>query len=79
MMRSILAQSMAGMASASSPFCAVNSYLRRDGSGKPNAVADPEARVSQIYREIARKTAAKLAMQAKSYASKFPNIVIQNN
>jgi len=48
-------------------------------SGKPTVVAEPESRISQIYREIARKTAAKLAMQAKSYASKFPNIVIQNN
>ena len=47
--------------------------------GKPTVVAEPEARISQIYREIARKTAAKLALQAKSYASKFPNIVIQNN
>ena len=47
--------------------------------GKPTVVAEPEARISQIYREIARKTAAKLALQAKSYAAKFPNIVIQNN
>jgi ATP-binding protein involved in chromosome partitioning len=48
-------------------------------SGKPTVVAEPEARPSQIYREIARKAAAKLALQAKSYAAKFPNIVIQNN
>ena len=48
-------------------------------SGKPTVVADPEARISQIYREIARKTTAILALQAKSYAAKFPNIVIQNN
>ncbi len=47
--------------------------------GKPTVVAEPDARISQIYREIARKTAAKLALQAKSYAAKFPNIVIQNN
>ena len=47
--------------------------------GKPTVVAEPESRVSQIYREIARKAAAKLAIQAKSYAAKFPNIVIQNN
>lgn len=47
--------------------------------GKPTVVAEPEARISQIYREIARKTAAKLSLQAKSYAAKFPNIVIQNN
>ncbi|MCP5448595.1 MAG: iron-sulfur cluster carrier protein ApbC [Chromatiaceae bacterium] len=47
--------------------------------GKPTVVAEPDSRISQIYREISRKTAAKLALQAKSYASKFPNIVIQNN
>ena len=48
-------------------------------NGKPTVVAEPEARISQIYREIARKAAAKLSLQAKSYAAKFPNIVIQNN
>ncbi len=47
--------------------------------GKPTVVAEPEARISMIYREIARKTAAKLSLQAKDYAAKFPNIVIQNN
>jgi ATP-binding protein involved in chromosome partitioning len=48
-------------------------------SGKPTVVAEPESRPAQIYREIARKAAAMLALQAKSYAAKFPNIVIQNN
>jgi len=48
-------------------------------SGKPTVVAEPESRPAQIYREIARKAAAKLSRQAKSYAAKFPNIVIQNN
>ena len=47
--------------------------------GKPTVVAEPDARISQIYREIARKTAAKLSLQAKDYAAKFPSIVIQNN
>jgi len=47
--------------------------------GKPTVAADPDTRISQIYREIARKTAAKLSLQAKSYAAKFPRIVIQNN
>jgi len=53
----------------------------REGTddGKPTVVAAPESRVAEIYREIARKTAAKLSRQAKSYAAKFPNIVIQNN
>ena len=48
-------------------------------SGKPTVVAEPDSRIAEIYREIARKAAAKLALQAKSYAAKFPNIVIQNN
>ncbi|BCU07167.1 iron-sulfur cluster carrier protein ApbC [Allochromatium tepidum] len=47
-------------------------------SGKPTVAAEPESRITQIYREIARKTAAKLSLQAKDYASKFPRIVIQN-
>jgi ATP-binding protein involved in chromosome partitioning len=48
-------------------------------SGKPTVVAEPESRISQIYREIARRAAAKLSLKAKSYAQKFPKIVIQNN
>jgi len=47
--------------------------------GKPSVVADPDSRISEIYREIARKTAARLSLQAKDYAAKFPRIVIQNN
>jgi ATP-binding protein involved in chromosome partitioning len=52
--------------------------METDG-GEPTVIAEPESRISQIYREIARKTAAKLSLQAKNYAAKFPNIVIQNN
>jgi ATP-binding protein involved in chromosome partitioning len=48
-------------------------------AGKPSVATDPESRISHIYREIARKTAAKLSLQAKDYAAKFPRIVIQNN
>ncbi|MFA7386933.1 MAG: P-loop NTPase, partial [Thiohalobacteraceae bacterium] len=48
-------------------------------SGKPTVVAEPESRIAQIYRDIARRTAAKLSLQAKNYAAKFPKIVIQNN
>ena len=47
-------------------------------SGKPTVVAQPESRATEIYRSIARKTAAKLSLQAKDYAAKFPRIVIQN-
>ncbi len=48
-------------------------------AGKPTVASEPEARPSLIYREIARKAAAKLSRQAKNYSAKFPNIVIQNN
>jgi ATP-binding protein involved in chromosome partitioning len=47
-------------------------------SGRPTVVAEPDSRIAQIYREIARRTAAKLSLQAKDYAAKFPQIVIQN-
>jgi len=47
-------------------------------SGRPTVVADPDGRPAQIYKAIARKMAAKLAMRARDYSGKFPNIVIQN-
>ena len=48
-------------------------------SGKPTVVADPDGRISQIYRDIARRAASRLAAQAKDYSAKFPRIVIQND
>ncbi len=48
-------------------------------SGRPTVVADPDGRAAEIYRTIARKMAAKLALKAKDYSGKFPNIVIQND
>ncbi|PYG01223.1 ATP-binding protein involved in chromosome partitioning [Thioalkalivibrio sp. ALE21] len=47
--------------------------------GEPTVIADPDGRITEIYREIARRTGARLAEQARDYSSKFPNIVIQNN
>lgn len=47
-------------------------------SGRPTVVADPDSRATEIYKEIARKMSAKLALKNKDYSSKFPNIVIQN-
>ncbi len=47
--------------------------------GKPTVVAEPDSRIAQIYRQIARRTAAKLANQAKDYSVKFPSIVISND
>lgn len=48
-------------------------------SGKPTVVADPEGKATEIYKTIARKMAAKLALKGKDYSSKFPNIVVKND
>ncbi len=52
----------------------------REGTdaGMPTVVKDPDGRVSQIYRDIARRLAAKVAIQAQDFSTKFPSIVIQN-
>lgn len=44
--------------------------------GNPTVVAEPDSKITQIYRDIARQLAAKL-LQANRYTSKFPNIVIE--
>lgn len=46
-------------------------------SGRPTVVADPDSRAAEMYRVIARKMAAKLALRTKDYSGKFPNIVIK--
>jgi len=48
-------------------------------SGKPTVVADPDGPVAAIYRDIARKVAARIARQSEDRTSVFPKIVIQNN
>lgn len=47
-------------------------------SGTPTVVADPEGAIAGIYRDIARRTAIKLAQMSVDHSTKFPNIVIQN-
>ena len=47
-------------------------------SGKPTLVADPDGRVSAIYKQIARRCAVRIAESQKDMTSKFPNIVVQN-
>ena len=48
-------------------------------AGRPTVVADPDGAIARVYREIARRTAGKLASQKKDYSAKFPSIVIQNS
>jgi len=47
-------------------------------SGNPTVVAAPGSRVAEIYREIARKVAVKIAERAQDYSAAFPKIVIKN-
>jgi len=54
--------------------------IREDtDGGRPTTVKEPDGRIAQIYRDIARRSAAKLSLKAKDYTTKFPSIVIQNN
>jgi len=47
-------------------------------SGKPTVIANPDSKVANIYKEIARKAAIKIANASLDHSGKFPNIVIQN-
>jgi ATP-binding protein involved in chromosome partitioning len=47
-------------------------------SGRPTVVADPDGKVADIYRSIARKVAIFVAQKAEDFSAKFPSIVIQN-
>ncbi|MGH8280029.1 MAG: iron-sulfur cluster carrier protein ApbC [Gammaproteobacteria bacterium] len=46
-------------------------------SGNPSVAADPNSKIALRYREIARRTAAQLALAGKDYAGAFPKIVIE--
>ncbi|MHB1951353.1 MAG: iron-sulfur cluster carrier protein ApbC [Acidiferrobacteraceae bacterium] len=46
--------------------------------GRPTVVADPDGRLAQIYRDVARRVSAKLSLMRKDFSNRFPNIVIQN-
>lgn len=48
-------------------------------SGTPTVVADPRGAIAAIYKDIARRTAIKLAQMGVDHSNKFPNIVIQNS
>jgi hypothetical protein len=41
-------------------------------NGQPTVVAEPDSRIAGLYREIARRAAARLSLQAKNYSHKVP-------
>ncbi|MBX9812483.1 MAG: iron-sulfur cluster carrier protein ApbC [Burkholderiales bacterium] len=54
------------------------SIREQTDSGKPTVVSDPDGRVAQIYREIARRVAVKIAERQQDHSAAFPKIVVQN-
>jgi ATP-binding protein involved in chromosome partitioning len=47
-------------------------------AGKPTVVGAPFSRAADVYRAIARRVGARIAMLARDMSSKFPSIVVQN-
>jgi ATP-binding protein involved in chromosome partitioning len=47
-------------------------------AGRPTVVAEPSGTIAQRYRDIARRTAARLALSGKDYAGAFPKIVVED-
>lgn len=54
------------------------SIRQQSDAGCPTVVAEPNSAISQVYKQIARQVAIRIAGLAKDMSSKFPNIVIQN-
>jgi ATP-binding protein involved in chromosome partitioning len=48
-------------------------------SGHPSVVADPDGAPARIYKAVARKLAARLALKARDYSARFPTITVVND
>lgn len=47
-------------------------------NGRPTVALEPDSLITQNYRTIARKAAAKLSMMGRDYSGRFPKIVVEN-
>jgi len=47
-------------------------------AGTPTVVSQPDSKITELYKDISRTMAARLAEKAKDSSTVFPNIVIQN-
>ncbi len=56
----------------------LNIRLQAD-SGRPTVVAQPGSEVAQIYLQVARDVAARIALQSKDYSAKIPSITISRS
>jgi len=52
---------------------------RQADEGYPTVVSDPDSRPAQIYRELARRLSARLALKARDYSHRFPTISVVND
>ncbi len=48
-------------------------------SGRPSVVSDSEGEIANLYRQVARKVAVKIAERAKDFSAKFPTISISKD
>ena len=48
-------------------------------AGFPIVSALPDSQSAAIYRDIARKAAARLALKARDYSARFPTITVAND
>jgi ATP-binding protein involved in chromosome partitioning len=54
------------------------SIRERTDAGQPTVVSQPESRIAETYRAIARRVAIAVADRQRDMTSKFPSIVVQN-
>jgi ATP-binding protein involved in chromosome partitioning len=56
----------------------LDKQIREDADGgAPTMVAAPESAIAQLYKQTAINMLQQLALQPKSYAGKFPDIVVE--
>lgn len=52
---------------------------QQSDEGVPIVAADPEGKSAQLYRDIARKLTARLALRSRDYSARFPTIKVVND
>jgi ATP-binding protein involved in chromosome partitioning len=55
------------------------SIRKNADGGYPTVIAEPDSKPAQIYKDVARKMAARLALRAKDYSARFPTITVVND
>ena len=48
-------------------------------SGRPTVVSDPDGEIAGLYKQVARRVAAKIAQRAKDFSAKFPTIAVSKD